>query len=172
MIETRDIKKVEKDVNADPLTGAHGSHPVGTGVGAAGGAVAGATTGAVVGGPVGALVGAAIGAAAGAAAGHGAAEAVNPTVENAYWEENYRARPYVDHNRSYADYKDAYRYGWESRLAHRGRGWNEVERDLAKSWPQERSKSALAWEQAKEAAHDAWNRVEKILPGDSDHDGR
>lgn len=172
MIETRDIKKTEKDLNADPITGAPGSHPVGTGLGAAGGAVAGAAAGAVVGGPVGALVGAAIGGATGAAAGHGIGEAVNPTVENTYWEQNYRSRPYVDHNRSYADYKDAYRYGWESRMANPGRQWNDVENELGSKWPQDRNKSGLAWEQVKEATHDAWNRVEKILPGDSDNDGR
>lgn len=164
-------KQIADDVNADPLTGAPGSHPVGTGIGATGGAVAGAAAGAVVGGPVGAVVGAAIGGVAGGAAGHGVGEAVNPTLENAYWETNYRSRPYVDRTRPYSEYQDAYRYGWESRAAHPGRPWTDVETDLAKGWPQQ-SKSSLRWEQAKEATRDAWNHVEKVLPGDSDNDGR
>ena len=35
-------KEVRDDLNADPITGEPGAHPVGTGVGAAGGAAAGA----------------------------------------------------------------------------------------------------------------------------------
>ena len=60
-----------KDQNRDPITGAPGAHPVGTGVGAASGGVAGAAVGTVVGGPVGAVVGAAVGAIAGGLAGAG-----------------------------------------------------------------------------------------------------
>jgi hypothetical protein len=66
------------DTNADPLSGAAGSHPVGTGIGAAGGAAAGASIGAVA-GPIGAAVGTLVGAVAGGLAGKGAAEAIKPT---------------------------------------------------------------------------------------------
>jgi hypothetical protein len=66
------------DTNADPLSGASGSHPVGTGIGAAGGAAAGASIGAVA-GPIGAAVGTLVGAVAGGLAGKGAAEAIRPT---------------------------------------------------------------------------------------------
>ena len=172
MTDTKVLEQEEKDVHADPLTGAHGSHPVGTGIGAAGGAVAGAAAGAVAGGPVGAVVGAAIGAVAGGTAGHIAGEASDPTVENAYWEKTYHSRPYVDPTRPYSHYQDAYRYGWESRVSNAGRKWGDVEANLAKGWEKARSKSALAWDQAKAATQDAWNRLEKIIPGDSDHDGR
>src|SRR2546427_13062804 len=76
----RDGKGVETpdEANPDPLSGAAGSHPVGTSIGAAGGAAAGASIGAVA-GPVGAAVGTVIGAVAGGLAGEGAAGAVNPT---------------------------------------------------------------------------------------------
>jgi len=66
------------EVNPDPLSGAAGSHPIGTSIGAAGGAAAGASIGAVA-GPVGAAVGTLVGAVAGGLAGKGAAEAINPT---------------------------------------------------------------------------------------------
>ena len=69
----------EPGVNPDPLTGAPGAHPVGTGLGAVSGAAAGASIGAAA-GPVGAAVGTVVGALAGALAGKGAAEAVHPTV--------------------------------------------------------------------------------------------
>lgn len=167
-----ETKLAEMDVHADPITGRPGSHPVGTGVGATGGAVAGAVLGTAVGGPVGAVVGGAIGAVAGGAAGHGVGEAVNPTQENSYWERTYRSRQYVDASRPYSDYQDAYRYGWESRASHPGGKWNDVEAELAKGWELGKGKSALVWEKAKAATQDAWNRIETVLPGDSDRDGR
>jgi hypothetical protein len=53
-------KDVRDDLNADPISGEPGAHPIGTGVGAAGGAAAGAAVGAA-GGPVGAAVGGVVG---------------------------------------------------------------------------------------------------------------
>ena len=86
-----DIKLVG-DLHADPISGAPGAHPVGTGVGAvAGGAAAGAAIGAI-GGPVGALVGVAVGAVVGGLAGKGVAEMIEPTAEQPYWRENDAAR--------------------------------------------------------------------------------
>jgi hypothetical protein len=164
--------KVAPDLNADPITGQPGSHPVGTGVGAAGGGAAGAAVGAVVGGPVGAVVGGAIGAVAGAAAGHGVGEMVNPTVETAYWEGEYKNRPYYRADRPYSQVQDAYRYGWESRVSQVGKRWDDVEENLGRGWDKAKGKSTLAWDQAKDATRDAWHRVERALPGDADNDGR
>src|SRR5674476_1159730 len=82
-----------------------GSHPVGTGLGAGGGAVAGAVVGGAVGGPVGAVVGGTVGAVAGGAAGRAAGEALDPKVENAYWRENYRNRPYYRAGKEYSVYE-------------------------------------------------------------------
>src|SRR5690242_20849258 len=88
--------KNDKSRNPDPITGAPGSHPVGTGLGAAaGGLAAGAAVGTVA-GPVGSVVGAAVGAIAGGLAGKGIAELIDPTAEEAYWRDNYATRPYID----------------------------------------------------------------------------
>jgi phage tail tape-measure protein len=70
----------EPGMNPDPLTGAPGAHPVGTGLGAVSGAAAGASIGATA-GALGAAVGTLVGAFAGALAGRGAAEAIHPTVQ-------------------------------------------------------------------------------------------
>ena len=70
----------EKEINADPITGEKGSHPVGTGAGALGGVVAGAGLGGMIGGPLGALAGAAIGGIAGGMTGKELAETVYPTI--------------------------------------------------------------------------------------------
>src|SRR5436190_17470052 len=78
----------------DPITNAPGAHPVGVGAGAGAAGVAGAAIGGAVAGPVGAFVGAAVGAFAGGLGGKAAAEAVNPTVEDDWWRENFSGRPY------------------------------------------------------------------------------
>ncbi|HEX6708371.1 MAG TPA: hypothetical protein VF169_26795 [Albitalea sp.] len=167
----------DRDANRDPLSGAPGSHPVGTGLGAAaGGIAAGAAVGTTAAGPVGTLVGAAVGALAGGLAGKGIAELVDPTAEDAYWRENYSSRPYVDASYDYDDYGPAYRYGLDSYAGYRGRDWNDVEPELGANWDRAKGSSRLTWEHAKQATRDGWNRVsnavERAIPGDSDRDGR
>lgn len=161
--------------NRDPLTGAPGAHPIGTGVGAAlGGAAAGAAAGTVV-GPVGTLVGAAVGAVVGGLAGKGVAEVIDPTVEETYWRENYVSRPYVN-GASFDDYGPAYKYGVSSYTKYEGRHFDDIESDLARDWNAARGTSKLEWNRAKSATRDAWHRVsdtvECAIPGDSDHDGK
>jgi len=164
------------DANRDPITGAPGSHPVGTGVGAAvGGVAAGAAAGSVA-GPVGTVVGAAIGAVVGGLAGKGIAESIDPTAEDAYWRDNYASRPYIDSGASYDDYGPAYGYGVSSYSKYPDRSFDEVESDLSRDWDTARGASSLTWDRAKNASRDAWNRVsdtvERAVPGDSDRDGK
>jgi hypothetical protein len=159
------------DANRDPLTGAPGAHPVGTAAGAAAGAATGAAVGSI-GGPVGTAVGTVVGGVAGGLAGKGVAERVNPTVEDAYWRDNYGSRPYVDTGADYDVYRPAYRYGWEARGRYGDLNWDEVEEDMERNWDKNRGTSTLSWAKAKHAVRDAWHRVERALPGDFDKDGR
>lgn len=153
-------KNVSTDLNQDPITGAPGAHPVGTGVGAAvGGAAAGAAVGTVA-GPIGTAVGAAVGAVVGGLAGKGVAEAIDPTAEAAYWEANYASRPYVVPGTAYPDYEPAYRYGWESRARYADRRWEDVSPELAAGWPNRAGASSLAWDRAEPAVRDAWYRLD------------
>src|SRR2546430_1295573 len=108
MTEKRETTPVERDVHPDPITGEPGAHPVGTGIGAAAAGVAGMAIGGAA-GPIGAGVGAVVGALAGGLAGKEITESIDPTVEDAYWRENYSSRPYVDQSTSYDDYAPAYR---------------------------------------------------------------
>ncbi|MCW7538635.1 hypothetical protein OOT46_12355 [Aquabacterium sp. A7-Y] len=161
--------------NRDPITGTPGAHPVGTGIGAAaGGIAAGAAVGTVA-GPVGTAIGAAVGAVAGGLAGKGIAEQIDPTVEDAYWADTYRSRPYVPAGSSYDEYGPAYRYGVESYSRNSGLGWEESEAGLASGWDDARGRSTLSWDQAKHATRDSWqrlsDRIERAIPGDSDRDG-
>jgi hypothetical protein len=171
-----DNKILDRDANRDPITGAPGSHPIGTGVGAvAGGAMAGAATGTVA-GPVGTVIGAAVGAVVGGLAGKAVAEQIDPTVEDGYWRENYTNRPYVEPGSSYDDYGPAYGYGVSEYSRYPGRTFDEVESELATGWYAGRGNSTLEWERAKGATRDAWQRVsdtvERAVPGDSDRDGK
>lgn len=153
-------EQTREDLNADPITGEAGSHPVGTGIGAAGGAATGAAIGAV-GGPLGALVGGAVGAIVGGLAGHAAGEAIDPTHEEAYWREAHSTTPYYQNDLNYdRDYGSAYRLGYENRkhydATHR---FEDAEDDLRVKWEEVKGDSRLKWEDAKQASKDAWNRI-------------
>jgi hypothetical protein len=150
----------QKDPNRDPLTGEAGSHPVGAGLGAAmGGAAAGMAAGAV-GGPIGAAVGAIAGGVAGGYAGKAAAEALDPTAEEAYWQEHYTGRPYIEEETPYETYAPAYQYGWESRARFPDRSYEEIESDLRREWWESERNRKLEWERAQPAVRDAWDRIE------------
>lgn len=147
----------DADANRDPITGVPGAHPMGTGVGATGGAVAGAAAGSIA-GPIGAVVGLVGGAIIGGLAGKGVAERINPTLEDAYWRENYAREPYVAADRSYDDYGPAYATGWTERERH-GADFATAEPQLAASWEARRGSSTLSWDEARPAARQSWDRV-------------
>ena len=173
------VDQEKRDANRDPITGAPGAHPIGTGIGAAAGGMAagaaavaaGAAAGSVA-GPAGAIAGAAVGAVLGGLAGKAVGEMVDPTVEDAYWRTNYKGEPYVDTGLTYDDYAPAYRAGYTGRAQYAGRKFAEVERDLESSYNSLKGKSKLGWDKAKHATRAAWDRVERAIPGDSDRDGK
>ncbi len=150
---------VKPDSNPDPITGEKGAHPVGVGVGSAGGATVGAVVGSL-GGPIGTAVGAAVGGIAGALSGKELAEEVNPTVEDAYWRENYATRPYVTPDSPYSAYQPAYRFGWEGRGRYATLGWEGAEPRLHADWKRSGGESVLGWEKASPAVRDAWQRLD------------
>ena len=108
--------------------------------------------------------------------GKGVAEAVDPTVEESYWRENYANRPYVEEGASFDDYGPAYRHGVDSYGRSNGRTFEESEPELQRSWEKAKGNSSLSWDEAKDATRDSWQRVsasiERAVPGDSDRDGR
>ena len=161
----------DKDVNADPISGAPGSHPVGTGVGAVGGGATGAAIGAAA-GPIGAVAGAVIGAVVVGYAGKSVAEMIDPTAEDAYWRDNYKNETYANRDVGYDQYEPAYRTGYTGYGKHAGKKWDDVENDLQHDYEQTKGQSSLAWSDAKHASKAAWHKVERALPGDADRDGR
>lgn len=158
----KDSDKKTPSSNRDIITGAPGSHPIGTGIGAAAG---GAATGAVVGtmaGPVGTVVGAAVGAIAGGLAGKGVAEVANPTAEAAYWRENHSRQPYANGS-TYDDYSLAYRNGYEGYAE--GDTFESREEELRRKY--ESTSSKITWPDARAASRAAWQRRQTQKPGAS-----
>jgi len=150
--------------NPDAITGEPGSHPVGSGLGAAaGGALAGIGLGAAA-GPIGAAIGAVVGGVAGGLAGKSVAEAIDPTVEDAYWRSEYPRRDYYNASVPYEKVQPAYRYGWEARARHRGRTWEEAQADLRRDWDvKQLERMPGTWEDAQRPIRDAWDRAEERM---------
>ena len=155
--------------NNKTATGAVAGGVVG---GVAGGVAAGAAIGGMT-GPVGAAVGAAVGAVVGAVTGRSVK--ADPVVEDTYWRDNYKDRPYVAGG-SYDDFGPAYAHGVNSYSKYPNRSFDDVESQLGSDWSNTRGSSTLGWDRAKHASRDAWQRVsdsvERAVPGDSDRDGR
>ncbi len=158
MLGDKTIDNKAETPNRDPLSGAPGAHPVGVGIGAAAGAMAAGAAVGTVAGPVGTIVGAAVGAVVGGLAGKGVAESIDPTVEDAYWRENYASRDYVTDGRSYDDYGPAYGYGVGRYDPNRS--FEDMEPELAEDWMGARGPSTLGWGEASPAARDAWDRLD------------
>lgn len=159
-ILTTKARKDEANLHRDPITGAPGAHPLGTGAGAASGGIAGAVAGAAVGGPPGALIGGALGAVAGGLFGKSAAESINPSAEEAFWKEAYVEEPYYVEGKAYEYYAPAYRIGWEGHMRFRGRQFEEVEAELRKEYDHFVSEGAPDWGIGRQAARSAWDRVD------------
>lgn len=155
----------EESLNRDPISDEPGAHPIGTGIGAGGGAITGAALG-LAGGPIGVAVGTVIGAVVGGLAGKGAAEAVNPTAEDAYWREAYVGEPYYTDGLGYDDYAPAYSAGYESAGVDRKRDFDAYEAELASTWDSRRGESRLNWDDARPATRAAWERAQRQYPQD------
>ena len=106
--------------------------------------------------------------------GKAAAEAIDPTVEEAYWKEHYATEPYYKPGRSYKDYAAAYRAGYEGRTRHLARRFVDVERDLETDYNKHRVEDGPLCEEnrreeSRAPALAAWNRVERIIPSEVGH---
>ncbi len=148
--------------NPDAITGAPGSHPVGTGVGAASVGLTGAAVGTLIAGPVGGVVGAVVGAVAGGLGGKAAGEALVPTVDDAAWRETHAEQPYATlESGDYDAYASAYRNGHDGyeKFGATGKDFDAFEPELRTAY--ETSGATLPWENAREASRTAWRRAEK-----------
>ena len=159
----------DEDANRDPISGAPGAHPVGTGVGAAvGGAAAGAVAGTMV-GPLGTIIGAAVGAVIGGLAGKDVAEVIDPTREDTesldtgghhgdQGGEHDSHRGGLDRGSSEDD-GPAYGFGARARDRYPDRDFDDLEPALSSDWAASRGGTGLSWAQVRHAVRDGWNRA-------------
>ena len=100
--------------------------------------------------------------------------AFNPSVHDIYWRQAFSREPYYRPDYTYDDYAPAYRTGYEAggRYLGHGKRFDDLESELRSNYERIKGKSRLAWEDAKQAARAAWDRVERVMPGDLDNDGR
>jgi hypothetical protein len=98
----------------------------------------------------------------------------NPSVHDIYWREAYSREPYYTADYTYDDYAPAYRAGYEAagRYVGQNKRFDDVEPELRANYERIKGKSRLAWDDARVAVRAAWHRVERMLPGDFDKDGR
>ena len=78
--------------------------------------------------------------------------------EDRYWRQNYSSRPYAAGS-DYDSLAPGYRYGYENAGRYPGRGWGDVESDLARDWNAYQYRGTSTWQQVKDAVRDAWDRV-------------
>ena len=156
---TRKVVANEEDLNRDPISGTLGAHPLGTGAGAAYGGLSGAAVGTAA-GPIGVVIGAAVGVIMGGLVGKSAAEAVNPTAEEEFWRETFIREPYYVQGRMYEYYAPGFRAGWEGRVRHDGRSFEEAETELMVEYKLSISELDPDWQEIKPAARAAWDRVD------------
>ena len=157
---TRKVVANEGELNPDPITGAPGAHPLGTGIGAVSGGVAGAVAGTLAGGPLGALIATVAGAVAGAVAGKEVGERVNPTAEEVYWREYYTREPFYVEDKNYEFYAPGFRTGWEGRALAGGRRFEDAEGELRAAYERLRTGDEPHWSVGRDAARAAWERID------------
>jgi len=101
---------------------------------------------------------------------------IDYNAEEEYWRTNFASRPYYNEGTSFIEYKPAYRHGADAYSKYPGKTWDQTESEIANEWDRVKGTSSLTWEKAKLAARAGWERVknafERVIPGDSDRDGR
>jgi hypothetical protein len=148
--------------NPDPITNEPGAHPIETGVGAAvGGAAVGLAVGAAA-GPIGAAIGAAVGGIAGGYAGKAVGEKIDPTTEDAWLQENFASRPYVQAGEAFETYRPAYRYGADAEYKCGGDDFEMIEEDIESGWPESSGAPSMPWSRARGAVKDGYDRCVQI----------
>lgn len=168
-MDTRDKPTADgaPEAGRDPVVQALGKHPLGTTIGAAAGGIAAATVaGTAAAGPVGTAVGAAAGAVAGGVVGKGLADLMEPGVNDAYWRDNFRSRPYVEPGAHFDDYAPAYRYGRACVKRYESKSFDEAEAEMRDEWTRVRGTSNLDWDRARHPVRDAWEWIKTHV----DHD--
>ncbi|MNC88785.1 hypothetical protein D3C83_46400 [compost metagenome] len=77
-----------------------------------------------------------------------------------FWRETYVREPYYVAGRKFEYYAPGFRAGWEGRVLHDGRSFEEAEPALQSSYNLGKSELDPTWQDIRPAAHAAWLRVD------------
>ncbi|HVT88742.1 MAG TPA: hypothetical protein VHD56_07825 [Tepidisphaeraceae bacterium] len=85
-------------------------------------------------------------------------------LDEKYWRETIRQRPYYDPARGFDRYRWALQYGIQSRRKHREDvDFSTVMDELAAGWSKFGGPSGLSWEEASAAVRDAWEHQPTLM---------
>jgi hypothetical protein len=80
-------------------------------------------------------------------------------LDQQWWRDNFRNRPYVTADRRFEDYEPGYRFGYDVANRYRGKNWIDVEPKLRADFDKFEYRGQSTWENMKDAIHDAWDRI-------------
>ena len=80
-------------------------------------------------------------------------------LDQQWWRENFRDRPYVSADRRFEDYEPGYRFGYESANRYRGKNWDDIEPNLRTDWDRFEGRGRSTWENVKDSVRDAWDSL-------------
>ena len=84
-------------------------------------------------------------------------------TEELFWRETYLREPYFVKGRTYEYYAPGFRAGWEGRVRHDGRSFDEAEPALKANYELTRTELSPDWLEVRPAARAAWERVERNI---------
>ena len=94
---------------------------------------------------------------------------VDHEKEEAYWREQHSNQTYADQARPFEAYVPAYRIGADAAAKYPGKGFEEIEDEVALDYQRSRAGAALPWDHARHAVRAAWAKLSHdIGPRDSD----
>lgn len=166
----RKKKKSEEQIQQEAaesgkrVSGEPDSNLAAVGAGSIVGAAAGIAIGTAVAGPVGAALGAAAGGVVGGATADHVQDELDPKLEEVYWQENYKTRPYYTAGEPYENYLPAYKFGWESafRDEYRKKSFEDAERSLSKDW-EKHHHDLGPWDKVRETVRDSFERIRERI---------
>ena len=80
-------------------------------------------------------------------------------LDQSWWRENFRDRPYVTADRDFDYYEPGYRFGYESANRYRGKRFDDIEPDLRNDFDRFEGRGKSTWQNMKDAVRDAFDRV-------------
>ena len=93
--------------------------------------------------------------------------ALDPQTEAAFWREQHTRQPYANEY-SYDQFEHAYKTGYNSYLKYRGKGFDEVEDEVALDYEKQKPESAIPWDTVRPAVNAVWERMTGVIsPRDS-----